>query len=231
MPTRAPKSKPVLLVQDDQLKKLGTHAFAETGMGFYIATSMTGDLYAVLSDGAALPLQADTVFYDLTDLIAGDPVPQSKNYGTVNFTNTFPTRASAGLALLGLNISPHYAGAAGAFPLVASVTLTVTTVFCRYIRSLPDNRYSAAGSLSAKTYLTTRLDSAYANSGFAAVGRFALPMPLPASHVVEYELPAGTLIEVGTVSPLFGQAGGGVEIRLPAAQTAVAIRNTTLPDY
>jgi len=48
-------------------------------------------------------------------------------------------------------------------------------------------------------------------SRFAAVGRYALPNPASASyifHIVTFDRP--TLI--GTATPNFGQAGGGVEV-------------------
>jgi len=75
------------------------------------------------------------------------------------------------------------------------------------------------------------VDSRHADSGFGAVGRYALPIPLPASHVFQYELPQGTTIEVGTVGPNFGQSGGGVEIHLPNATSATRIGNIRIPDY
>jgi hypothetical protein len=89
----------------------------------------------------------------------------------------------------------------------------------------------AGGNLTAGTYLTSRVDTLHADSGFGVVGRYALPIPLPTSHQVSYDLPAGTLIEVGTVSPNFGQSGGGVEIRLPKATPVVPGVPVTLPDY
>lgn len=220
--------KPLLLMPNDQMLHL--HASeSETGMGFYVVPAGTG-LFAVLSDGSALPLQQDPTYYDVTDLIAGTPWPQATQRGAMQLGSTITTRALASAALLALVISPHYAGAPGAFPLIASWTLPTATVFHRYLRSQTDLRYSG-GSLSAGTYLTTDLDATYANSGFAAVGRFALPMPLPAIHVLRYELPARATIQIGTVSPLFGQAGGGVEIHLPTSQPARALGSSPVPAF
>ncbi len=71
----------------------------------------------------------------------------------------------------------------------------------------------------------------FVNSGSAVVGRFALPMPLPACYIMQYELPAGKTIKVGTVAPSFGQAGGGVEIQLPQAQAVNVVGQFTVPEY
>ena len=60
--------------------------------------------------------------------------------------------------------------------------------------------------------------------GFVAVGRFALPNSLPASHRYQIEAPTGTAVVFGTVAPAFGQAGGGVE-----AFFASAVKNVQKP--
>lgn len=69
-------------------------------------------------------------------------------------------------------------------------------------------------TLCAGTYLTTLLDHSLTNTGFGAVGRYALPIPAPATHLYQYELPRGTSLGVGTVAPMFGQSGGGVEAKI-----------------
>jgi hypothetical protein len=94
-----------------------------------------------------------------------------------------------------------------------------------------------AGALLRGTYLASERELPFIKSGFGAVGRFALPLPVPASYVFEYEVvpsvPAGLKIKVGTVAPAFGQAGGGAEVQtypgpapavLPLAVTLVAIQ-------
>ena len=145
-------------------------------------------------------------------------------------SSVFRSRVEALTALQTIGIPPMYTGGAGAFPLIASTSLTADTIFYRCLSSATDHRY-IAGSLTAGTYLTTSLDHGYANSGFATVGRYALPLPLPASQVHQYELKAGTSIKVGTVAPMFGQAGGGVEIQLPAATPATLIGTFSVADY
>jgi hypothetical protein len=74
--------------------------------------------------------------------------------------------------------------------------------------------WAATNTLKKDTYLTSQLDRHHADTGFGSVGRYALPLPIPISTVIEYTLPVGKDIEVGKVAPLFGQAGGGVEIKL-----------------
>lgn len=49
-------------------------------------------------------------------------------------------------------------------------------------------------------------------TGFAAVGRYALPNVAPSIYRWELRAPAGVAFSAGASVPLFGQAGGGVEI-------------------
>ena len=48
-----------------------------------------------------------------------------------------------------------------------------------------------------------------------AVARFALPNLMPACYRWELQPDSGTLIECGASVPLYGQSGGGVEVRFP----------------
>jgi hypothetical protein len=217
------------MVVDDS-NRVDLNQGAATGMGFYIIEGPTGFL-AVYVDGAALPLYTDAQYYCVDDLLAGTPVPtQRRQAPPIIIQQRFPNRYSAIAALQAAAISPSYTGTAGAFPLVATYTLRVHTIFCRYLPSPNDPRF-VANQLTAGTYLTSQADSAHADSGLGAVGRYALPIPLPASYVIEYELSQGTTIEVGTVAPNFGQSGGGVEIHLPNITTATHIGINNLPDY
>lgn len=49
-------------------------------------------------------------------------------------------------------------------------------------------------------------------SGFAAVGRYALPDLPPACTRYELHPPTNTLVDCGASVPLYGQSGGGVEV-------------------
>jgi len=206
------------------------HAGPSTGMNFYIVEGGSGFL-AVLQDAGALPLYPTQQFYCLDDLLAGVPFPTLKLLSPqVALQPAAPNRAAAIAALLVAGVSPAYTGTAGAIPLVKSYILSAKTSFYRYLSALPDARYTGR-NLRAGTYLTSKIDRVHADTGFGAVGRYALPLPLPAIHVIEYELPAGIVIQAGTTAPSFGQAGGGVEICLTAVSAATAVATTTLADY
>lgn len=87
--------------------------------------------------------------------------------------------------------------------------------FSAYSRDLRVN--SRTGDFEPKTYATTLADMHFVPSGFAAVGRYALSNPASARFVfsiVTYDRPD----LMGTTTPNFGQAGGGVEVLFWRAQ-------------
>jgi hypothetical protein len=61
------------------------------------------------------------------------------------------------------------------------------------------------------TYATTYNDLHYVPSGFAAVGRYALPNPASAKYVFQIVTFAKPDL-MGTATPNYSQAGGGVEV-------------------
>lgn len=188
----------------------------ETGMGFYISRSAKG-LLVVFANDMAMLIEPDPTCYSLDDLLNGDAIPlQTQQEPSLRVQAALPNRMHAIQALGSLlTISPLYVGTSGAIPLVANDTLSKDTRFFRYISSPLDHRFDPSTSkLKSGTYLTSDLDRHHANTGFGSVGRYALPLPVPVASVIEYTLPAGTDIKVGTVAPMFGQAGGGVEIQL-----------------
>lgn len=81
--------------------------------------------------------------------------------------------------------------------------------YCAYYR---DRRVDPMnGDYLSGTYATTYPDMHFVPSGFAAVGRYALPNPASARYVfpiVTFDRPS----LMGTATPNFGQAGGGVEV-------------------
>lgn len=205
----------------------------ETGMDFYVAESQNGWI-VILENRDAMPLYPDQVYYDVTDLLNGTPIPTQRSLAPqLSLQAALASRSLASLVTLSPIISPRYvAGTAGAIPLIAQDTLLVNTVFLRYISTPTDHRFNTAtGELRAGTYLTSQLDRNHADTGFGSVGRYALPLPVPVTNVIEYTLPAGTVIDVGTVAPQFGQAGGGVEICLTANTVVTQGSNTPLPPY
>ena len=205
---------------------------SETEMDFYIVELPNG-LIVVLENRDAMPLYPDPVFYSLDDLLRGDPIPsQRRQSPQLAVQAAFGSRFQAVTSPLTATISPKYMGTSGAIPLIATYTLSVDTMFLRYISSPTDHRYdSSTRILKAGTDLTSHLDRNHADTGFGSVGRYALPLPIPVMNIIEYKLPAGTVIEVGTVTPLFGQAGGGVEIHI-SVDTVVTLGLTIpLPPY
>jgi hypothetical protein len=109
--------------------------------------------------------------------------------------------------------------------LVKHVTLTANRTFRRFSAFSPDHRVDpVTGNFVAGTYAAPESEIAFVPTGFAAVGRFALPNKVPASNHYEIEAPTGTSVDFGTVAPAFGQAGGGVE-----AYFANAVTNAALP--
>jgi hypothetical protein len=206
----ARKKKPLMQVSEDTLDDLAGRS--QTGMGFYIAASSAGWLI-ILEDGRAMPVSKHPNFFSLPDLLSGEAIPKPHpSAHQVTIQDTCDSRIEV---LRNRVISPKFIGSPGAIPLVLQETLPVCTMFVRYISSPRDRRFNrATKTLKKDTYLTSQLDRHHADTGFGAVGRYALPLPIPISTVIEYTLPAGTRIEVGTVAPLFGQSGGGVEIKL-----------------
>lgn len=96
--------------------------------------------------------------------------------------------------------------------LVKNTSLLKNRIFHRFSAFNPDRRVDPkTGDFLPGTYATTESEVPFVPSGFAAVGRFALPNNLPASHRYVIEAPVGTNVAFGTVAPAFGQAGGGVE--------------------
>lgn len=219
----------LLVLEDKQLKELCNN-YQETGMGFYVCELADGNLISVLNDGTVLPLYKFTGFYGLDELLKGEEIPDNRQSKHLQINNVFKDTPSALIALQAAQISPQYTGNAGAIPLIVSHKLPVDTVFYRCCRSATDHNQQG-GNLKIGTYLTTQLDYPYANTGLAAVGRYALPIPLPACYVFQYELPAGITIRVGTVAPAFGQAGGGVEICLTKDEKVKSMGMFVLPIY
>src|SRR5579871_409484 len=109
-------------------------------------------------------------------------------------------------------LPPTAATVAPPSSLVKSYPLPANRVFHRFSPYKPDKRVDpVTGNFLAGTYATTDSDFPLVPSGFAAVGRYALPSMQPASHHYQIEAPAKTPVTFGTVAPAFGQAGGGVE--------------------
>jgi hypothetical protein len=206
----------------------------ETGMDFHIVDTKSG-FAVVLENADALPLYNDPTFYSLDDLLAGIPIPSNRQVNqSFAFQTAFANRFQANTALLAAPapVITNWVSGNGAIPLVNRYKLGRDTIFLRYISLASDHRYDPqTGTLSAQTFLTSSLDGNHADTGFGSVGRFALPIPLPITNVIEYRVPSGTVIDAGTVAPNYGQAGGGVEICLTANTAVTVVATRTLPAY
>ncbi len=223
----------LIVLKKKQLEELSNN-YQETGMGFYICKLSDGNFISVLNDGTVLPLYKFKGFYGLDELLKGEKIPDNRQPQDLQIVDVFKDTPTALVALQAARpkISPRYTGNAGAIPLIVSKKLPVDTVFYRCCRSTTDPNYNQQqGELKNGTYLTTQLDYSYANTGFAGVGRYALPIPLPACYFFQYELPAGITIRAGTVAPAFGQAGGGVEICLGKDEKVKSMGMLVLPMY
>jgi hypothetical protein len=100
--------------------------------------------------------------------------------------------------------------------LVKHVVLPNTRTFHRFSAFNPDRRVDpSTGDFLPGTYATPLSEVPFVPTGFAAVGRFALPNTSPASHHYVNQAAAGTAVSFGTVAPAFSQAGGGVEAFFP----------------
>jgi hypothetical protein len=85
-------------------------------------------------------------------------------------------------------------------------------VFVRFSRYILDRRITANGGLLPGTFATSKLDAQVVNTALTAVGHYALPSVAPPIYRFEIVPPPLTDLYYGTVSPAFGQSGGGTEI-------------------
>lgn len=123
--------------------------------------------------------------------------------------------------LVSLDDLPPPTGGPGAppSPLAPTPILKRTTLayegFIRVSAFDKDKRVLSDGALAKETYATTVADMKQVPSGFAAVGRYALPNPMAAIYVYVIVPGSGVLIQGGTVRPAYFQSGGGVEVFFP----------------
>lgn len=77
----------------------------------------------------------------------------------------------------------------------------------------------------AGTYGFPASELSFVPTGFAAVGRYALPNLPPACRRYEITPPTRYTLQCGACVPLYGQAGGGVEVMFPKKfKNAVTIK-------
>lgn len=74
-------------------------------------------------------------------------------------------------------------------------------------------------TIAQDTYAAPASEVPFAPTGLGAVARFALPSLLPACYRYELQPVASTPIECGAAVPLYGQSGGGVEVKFTKLTT------------
>jgi hypothetical protein len=79
------------------------------------------------------------------------------------------------------------------------------------------------GDILSGTYGFPSSDLPLVPTGFAAVGRYALPNLPPACRRYEIRPPSGYTIKCGAAVQLCGQAGGGVEVMFPKKFTNAVV--------
>ena len=84
--------------------------------------------------------------------------------------------------------------------------------FVRFSRFYADRRITSRGGLLPGTFATSKLDAQIVLTALTAVGHYALPSIAPPIYRFEIVPPPLTYLYYGTVSPAFGQSGGGTEI-------------------
>lgn len=95
--------------------------------------------------------------------------------------------------------------------LVMYTRTTAGETYWRLSAYANDRRITEDRRLVKDSYVTSNSDIEVVGSGFAAVGRYALPNPFPSIYAFAVRPRPGTRISLGTVRPNFGHAGGGVE--------------------
>lgn len=96
-----------------------------------------------------------------------------------------------------------------------ATTLPQTVIYRweAYPTSRRIDRTANPPTIAQDTYAAPASEAPFALTGFAAVARFALPNLMPACFRYELQPVAGTTIECGAAVPLYGQSGGGVEVK------------------
>lgn len=113
------------------------------------------------------------------------------------------------LEVNGSNLAPPLMGQS---LVVATRKSAKLMAYFRFSANPNDPRVLRNGDFVKGTYATTYNDLRMVPSGFAAVGRYALPSPLSAKFM--YIIVTASVPQlIGTAVPNFGQAGGGVEVQ------------------
>ncbi len=216
--------KGVIVINEiSSVKKL----FIVRSNGFIFPENGEDEYYGINNSSKALPsneIESDEIEIDVLNILFDEIEIDSLNNLNLKHLNKLPITLNY---ISTVNLPSGYVPTTGAHNLLGSITLKSATQFFRYTSSQKDLRFTSSqspignipntGELSAGTYMTTQKDDAFVNTGFGAVGRFALPMPIPASYRHDYtvlpQINSPIKLDVGTVAPAFGQSGGGIEVK------------------
>jgi hypothetical protein len=199
----------------------------ELGMGFHFGQERSGrGGYIVLNAEYAIHAKEignPVVFRflaELRDIKSADIVPSQNVALFLEVFHRWLSNPSAYVDRRQLHQSPPF-----------SFSPQQNDRFVRFSAFSADRRVGPRGSLRPGSYATSSTDTKIA-TGYGNVGRYALPNLLPAIYAFDITVPNGTPGLIGTVSPAFGQAGGGVEIEWPTGAPAGSVQGpATIPAY
>ena len=184
----------------------------ETGMGYQILSS-NGARWIVANASIAIRFTAlESGFFTEAnyDALSGDPDEgRAAQLPPANIPGDF--KILSGVEDDPIPFSPLYRNLANPVPPSdQAIPADSTFSYYRFSAYSKDWRVTAYGFVPG-TYATTYSDLHFVPSGFAAVGRYALPNPASARFVFQIVTVTRPTL-MGTAVPNYGQAGGGVEV-------------------
>lgn len=215
----------LLKIPGEQAKYLAT--FPETAMGFQLLELRPKlsefDLFLVLNSEFLIRLSEPSQLYsDLRILSELGPDPDKWEAEHIELTDGpqggemhIFTAPSTRLATSLLDVDIEWKDKIKSFfsrqKIIAISSTKGTQAYFRMSAFKNDRRIGHAGEFLPGTYATTYNDIRLIPSGYAAVGRYALPNPNSAKYMFSLVTKTAPTY-VGTAVPNFGQAGGGVEV-------------------
>jgi len=228
---------------------------AEFGTGFHIASTypqpgQMPDIFIIFSQEFVLPIDEiflvdpvlrDVPAEDLEAAVRQNPVQFNVDLQPCpsQFFTSHPLLAQLTSGPGGLpSAAPAAPGTAPPVPTpyghlpFARQTVTDHEHFVRYTLFQTDHRVMANGAVLPGTFAAPASEERVVPNGFAAVGRFALPSLHPAIWRRDIVPPAATLYFCGAVVPMFGQAGGGAEVKFDRGAHAGSahLRSAKIPE-
>lgn len=202
----------IRLTEEDQNKLV---IEPETGMGFQVIWATVGSKspkrYVAFGSTILLPAENIDEFLDSLKKIASSGIRKFDELEAE--PGSFRGKVETMESRLDINVGTQFTQTRLFDPqsVVLKNEKASPMAYFRFSANPNDPRVLSNGNFTAGTYATTYNDLRMVPSGFAAVGRYALPNPLSARFV--YILVTDSTPQlIGTAVPKFGQAGGGVEV-------------------